>query len=745
MIEMIELKRKIIPLILIASLYVHPSSTQAKTDKSRGSYDKKIGAIVKMTLEELMNLEINTASKKNERISEVPANMLIVSRDDIETYGYQSLNDILSDVNGFYALGNANYFGSQNFGVRGFSSIDFFNNVMILINGVNQMEDYFNSFSTNKINVPVQAIDRIEIVRGAAAVVYGSNAFMGVINIITNETVVDRKNSLVSASYGSLNTSEATARLAGSAIISSTGKEASFSMNTSITRSDGLDAPYSKMQSSPEALRGFGLDPNASTGGQYGLKSHYINLSGQYDGFRIALDHSIREEGIPRLIPSIDFENGSPLTVSSTNFLIGYERSVSDKLSFNLKYTNSSFENSSIESGILTENSIFTNQFMTSAHEIELVTHYQFNHYLDMTIGLYDRVTSHVEVYSDLPIPGIDLNRLWTRLSDDSPMNTFATFVQSNWKITSNLKAVGGLRVEKSNNYKIQSGMQVPVPPNNDLLWVDNIISDRAAIDKVQWIPRFALLYDINSINTIKFLYSQSKKRPSFGDQYIAYLGGLEAPDRPATKLNFSGMTTYELNYIGSPVQNIGVIASVFYNHLDHLVVTKVDVVNENTEDANFQGANSGEVNTLGTEITVQVKLPLGLSAETSFTYQLSDDKTPGLEDITYAQSPNWLGYGKLSYHHKWLKAGLKVRYVGAMSSEYNIMTSERYAQDVSDYWLTDLNVYGQWNELYASLLCSNLLDSKVQYVSNSNNASWADLGLLGYSRRLKLTVGYKF
>lgn len=76
------------------------------------------------------------------------------------------MEDLFADIPGFYYLGNAFFYGGTNYGVRGFASSGAFTNVMIQVNGVNQMEDFSNGFSTDKINFPINAIDRVEVIIG---------------------------------------------------------------------------------------------------------------------------------------------------------------------------------------------------------------------------------------------------------------------------------------------------------------------------------------------------------------------------------------------------------------------------------------------------------------------------------------------------------------------------------------------------------------------------------------------------
>ncbi|RLC00667.1 MAG: hypothetical protein DRI57_32005 [Deltaproteobacteria bacterium] len=136
-----------------------------------------------ISLGDLLNLEITTAGKKAEKVSEIPASVVIVTREDIETHGYQTLQEILENVPGFYAIDNMSE-NDVTFGVRGFWS-PYSKNMVLMINGVSQLEFVTEfSFPLDKACVPVEAIDRIEVVRGPMSVIYGSNAFLGAITTL---------------------------------------------------------------------------------------------------------------------------------------------------------------------------------------------------------------------------------------------------------------------------------------------------------------------------------------------------------------------------------------------------------------------------------------------------------------------------------------------------------------------------------------------------------------------------------
>ena len=134
-----------------------------------------------------MNIKISTAGKTLEKIGNIPASIVVITREEIETYGYMTLIEILENIPGLYAINDYSMFGAK-FGVRGFWSGVTNDNMIILVNNVQQVFDLTSNYPLTEITVPVEAIDRIEVVRGPMSVVYGSGAFLGVINIITNET-----------------------------------------------------------------------------------------------------------------------------------------------------------------------------------------------------------------------------------------------------------------------------------------------------------------------------------------------------------------------------------------------------------------------------------------------------------------------------------------------------------------------------------------------------------------------------
>lgn len=142
--------------------------------------------ITQLSLEDILNTEIVSASKKMEPVSRAPADVTVIQADDIRLFGWRTLADVLRATRGFYVSNDYTY---EYAGVRGFSPPgDYNTRLLILVDG-NRLNDpvYDSGLIGGELPIDLGLIDRIEIVRGPSSSLYGSNAFFGVVNLITRE------------------------------------------------------------------------------------------------------------------------------------------------------------------------------------------------------------------------------------------------------------------------------------------------------------------------------------------------------------------------------------------------------------------------------------------------------------------------------------------------------------------------------------------------------------------------------
>jgi outer membrane cobalamin receptor len=138
-----------------------------------------------MDLEQLMKIEVVVAgSKRVQQTRDVASFVSVVTAAEIKQHGYRTLSAVLGTLPSFYVSNDRNY---SFLGVRGFErSGDYNSRVLLLINGLRTNDNVFASaYLGEEFSVDVDMIDRIEVIRGPAAAIYGSNAFFAVINVVT--------------------------------------------------------------------------------------------------------------------------------------------------------------------------------------------------------------------------------------------------------------------------------------------------------------------------------------------------------------------------------------------------------------------------------------------------------------------------------------------------------------------------------------------------------------------------------
>ncbi len=148
-----------------------------------GNADLEVEDLFELSLEELLNVEVTTASQEKESLLETPAIVSIITAKQLKNWGVHTVYEALSFLPGIVV--NESYMGYSVVTFRGVTPGLFNNKALFMINGHPSYERLFGSGHTEFI--PIEAIERIEVVRSPASSLYGTNAVSGVVNIITKQ------------------------------------------------------------------------------------------------------------------------------------------------------------------------------------------------------------------------------------------------------------------------------------------------------------------------------------------------------------------------------------------------------------------------------------------------------------------------------------------------------------------------------------------------------------------------------
>jgi iron complex outermembrane receptor protein len=240
--------------------------------------------ITALSLEELSKLEVVTASRKAQAINDTPAAAFVITAEDIRRSGATTLPDVLRMVPGVQVAQIAA--GRWAVTSRGFNG-RFTNALLVQLDGRTLYSPLFSGVMWEAQDVPLELIDRIEVIRGPGAAMWGANAVNGVISIITKNSR-RTQGGLVDVAAGSWDRGIGGVRYGGALDESTSWRAYGYARN----RGGASDSNGDSSSDSWRTRRaGFRLDSAAGSGDR-------IALSGD------ALEADARDEwDIPSLVP----------------------------------------------------------------------------------------------------------------------------------------------------------------------------------------------------------------------------------------------------------------------------------------------------------------------------------------------------------------------------------------------------------------------------------------------------------
>jgi iron complex outermembrane receptor protein len=162
-----------------------------------------VSALSRMSLEELANVEVTSVSKSAQSLSKAPASIYVITRDEILTSGALSIPEALRLAPNLQItqISSTDYqISARGFGGN-LEAQAFSNKILVLIDGRSVYNPLFSGVTYDSLDVVMDDVERIEVISGPGATLWGSNAMNGVINIITRPAA-DSQGSTLHAGAG---------------------------------------------------------------------------------------------------------------------------------------------------------------------------------------------------------------------------------------------------------------------------------------------------------------------------------------------------------------------------------------------------------------------------------------------------------------------------------------------------------------------------------------------------------------
>ncbi len=287
---------------------------------ARSDVAEELDELLSLDLEELSNIKVSAVSKRVERISEAPGIISVLDADDIRASGAQNLFEVLERMPGVFGSRDTQI-GKTSLAIRGDRPDTGNIHTLFLLNG-RPVRDAFAAASDIQVwgAFPLGMIERIELIRGPGSVLYGTEAYSGVVNVVTRN--IEEQGGEVALTYGSFNTRKAEGHYALQ------GEDYEILAGFLTHKTDGFEVA--------------GLDVSNNYGSDHWeAADNMFVVNGRYGGFNVnafTSYHSNDQFSVPSVYP---FESSQ----RKVHFLnIGYEYELSEDWQVDLNGSVTSFE-----------------------------------------------------------------------------------------------------------------------------------------------------------------------------------------------------------------------------------------------------------------------------------------------------------------------------------------------------------------------------------------------------------------
>lgn len=556
-----------------------------------------------LSLEELLQTDVQAPSTLARQVSDSPAAVAIVTAEDIRAYGYRTLAEVINSMRGLYTTSDRNYdyMGGRGFGKPG----DFVGRVMLLIDGYATQDNLYNqAYIDQSALVDLDLVERVEYVPGTGSVIYGNNALLGIINVVTKK----------GAAYNSVQLSTEAFSFQGTKQRLTYGQQlengADLLLSASSLKSRGQDH-YFRVYDNPATSNGLARHVDDESASHF-----FAKLS--YQGLTLSAAYAQRDKTMP------------------------FPRYYNPQPGWSMEFGSRNFTSD--------ENAYLRAQYETDLSlQLKSLTHFYHGSYRDQAERVYDEPIDASEKYRKNRNIG-----QWWGLDQKFVGNWFANHtvlfgaefrhdyqqVFEYFYLARDRSVLRGV-LDKGAHQTLSFYATDEYVLNPQ--WRFNLGARYDTISGLEshTSPRAAVIYTPNRQSTWKLSYSEAFRQPNADDQ-LNY--GIKTAERVAA-------TELVHQYEFSP--ELRVIGSVYNYRLSGLTYT----------DSNGDYRSNGASHTDGVELEIERRWGNAIRLRSSVARQQASDLT----QQRLVNSPDWLGKFNLTFplwQTGW-RTGLEAQYLG--------------------------------------------------------------------------------
>lgn len=556
------------------------------------SQNDSISGLFNMSFEELMNQEVSIATKSPVTVKQAPSIVSIITKEEIELSTARNLKELLMQIPGFEFTARVNGFEGVGFrGVMDFRSSSRF----LLLQDGKPMNEVFTdmSFGMSYSSVDIYAIERIEIIRGPGSALFGKNAFLSVINIVTKNASQDERVS-TRVEYGSFN--------AYRAIVSAgkhwdAKKQLKVTLNhihSDITDTEGAD-DYGRLFPWSEGSQQSSLLLNSTLG------NFQLHLSGMLFRFNSSLYDTYADRG-------------------SLHYSLLYKKSLSEKLNITTRFYGQYQKNTEHHEYIRANDDFEIIPATDTTSAVQLKDIYPDGVYYS---PYYSEYLTGLDIMSELLFS--ERNQLLTGIQV-SAYGVYALEILSNLNLRTGDYYPGYTRYnlpldslgwfEDGEHHYASMGIYA-----QDIWYpIEKLgITIGARLDMNSEIgpvlnPRVGITYMFNQCYSAKLLYGQAFKAPSPSEQYKTLGFAFGNPD-----LESEYIKTIDFE-IAQSFEKISNRINVFYNIIDNMIYAETVV----SVDPSNRYYNLGTNRSMGFELESKQRITTWIYSYLNYSYNKS-------------------------------------------------------------------------------------------------------------------------